>query len=123
RWWTGVLPGTTRGMQIIRTREFSAQPDTHSAVQAGPFLVDLGKSMRGLESSREARRTFAASGGSRHALVYCSEISLPQLAAILALGLNDFKIQRALNLDGGSSSAFWFKRRNGSVFSIPEQKP
>ena len=34
----------------------------------------------------------------------------------------NFKIHRALNLDGGSSSAFWFKRADGSVFSIPEQK-
>jgi len=55
----------------------------------------------------------------------CSEISLAELAKILAtmpLG-DDFKIQRALNLDGGSSSAFWFARENGSAFSIPEQKP
>ncbi|HET9418581.1 MAG TPA: phosphodiester glycosidase family protein [Chthoniobacterales bacterium] len=120
---TGVLLGTTRGMQIVRTREFPAQPATHSAVQAGPFLVDLGKPVHGLEATHEARRTFAASGGRRVALGYCSEISLVELAAILSGGLNDFKIQRALNLDGGSSSAFWFKRRNGSVFSIPEQKP
>jgi hypothetical protein len=34
----------------------------------------------------------------------------------------DLKIQRAINLDGGSSSAFWFAQKNGSVFSIPEQK-
>jgi hypothetical protein len=33
-----------------------------------------------------------------------------------------FKISRALNLDGGSSSAFWVKRETGSAFSIPEQK-
>jgi hypothetical protein len=35
----------------------------------------------------------------------------------------DLKIQRALNLDGGSSSAFWFAREKGSAFSIREQKP
>jgi hypothetical protein len=120
---TGVLLGTSRGMQIVRTRELSAPPGTESAVQAGPFLVDLGKAVHGLESMRQARRTFAASGRSRLALGYCSEISLAQLAAILAIGFSDFKIQRALNLDGGSSSAFWFKRRNGSAFSISEQKP
>ena len=33
----------------------------------------------------------------------------------------DLKIQRALNLDGGSSSAFWFAGERGSV-SISEQK-
>jgi hypothetical protein len=34
----------------------------------------------------------------------------------------DNKVQRALNLDGGSSSALWFKRKDGTVFSIREQK-
>ena len=33
----------------------------------------------------------------------------------------DLKVQRALNLDGGSSSAFWFAGERGA-FSIPEQK-
>ena len=36
--------------------------------------------------------------------------------------LGDFKIQRALNLDGGSSSAFWFRKNDGSAFSIAEEK-
>ena len=36
---------------------------------------------------------------------------------------DDLKIQRALNLDGGSSTAFWFARENGTTFSIPEWKP
>jgi hypothetical protein len=46
------------------------------------------------------------------------------LAKILATTqfAGDSKIERALNLDGGSSSAFWFARENGSAFSIPEQK-
>jgi len=46
------------------------------------------------------------------------------LAKILATPslAEDLKIERALNLDGGSSSAFWFARENGSAFSISEQK-
>jgi hypothetical protein len=28
-----------------------------------------------------------------------------------------------MNLDGGSSSAFWFAREDGSAFSAPGQKP
>ena len=60
-----------------------------------------------------ARRTFAATGTNDRALLgVCSEISLAELAAILATTrlADDLKIQRALNLDGGSSSAFWFAR-------------
>ena len=61
----------------------------------------------------------------RALLGFCSDVSLTDLAAILATTriAADLKIQRALNLDGGSSSAFWFARENGSAFSIPEQKP
>ena len=61
----------------------------------------------------------------RALLGFCSEVSLADLANILATTsvTADLKIQRAINLDGGSSSAFWFARENGSVFSVPEQKP
>ena len=50
--------------------------------------------------------------------------TLAGLGKILAsLGQADFKIQRALNFDGGSSSAFWFKRaKDGGAFSIAESK-
>jgi Phosphodiester glycosidase len=120
---SGVVLAAARGVGIVRPTEFSRHADTKSAVQAGPFLIDRGKPVLGLESTREARRTFAATAGSRFALGYCSDISLAQLAALLAVGFSDFKIRRAINLDGGSSSAFWFKRDNGGAFSIPEQKP
>jgi hypothetical protein len=50
-------------------------------------------------------------------------VTLADLAGILTTPVGaDLKFQRALNLDGGSSSAFWFTRGNGSVFSISEQK-
>jgi hypothetical protein len=56
-------------------------------------------------------------------LGFCSDVTLADLSNILAAALTtDFKIQRGLNLDGGSSSAFWFKRANGSKFSISEEK-
>ena len=121
---TGVLIASSRGVQIMRTHEFSRQPESNSAVQCGPFLVDLGRRVRGLEEMRESRRTFAAVAKSdRAALGFCSEISLARLAEILgSMQLaDDFKISRALNLDGGSSSGFWFARE-GHAFSVPEQK-
>ena len=121
---TGVLTASARGVQILRTREFLRQEKLNAAVQCGPFLIDLGRRVRGLEETRSARRTFAAVGGlDRAALGFCSEITLAELAKILATAqiADGFKISRALNLDGGSSSAFWFARERGA-FSIPEQK-
>jgi uncharacterized protein YigE (DUF2233 family) len=121
---TGVLAASARKVQILRTREFSQQQEFTAAVQCGPFLVDLGRPVRGLETTRTARRTFAGVGSNLAVLGFCSDVSLAELAKILATTrlAEDFRIERALNLDGGSSSAFWVARENGSAFSIPEQK-
>jgi hypothetical protein len=123
---TGVLVASPRGMQIVRSREFSRRTGVTAAVQCGPFLVDRGQSIGGLNNSRPARRTFAATITGNRALVgVCSSVSLAELSKILATTsfAEDLRIERALNLDGGSSTGFWFARENGSSFSIPEQKP
>lgn len=122
---SGVLSASTKKVQISRVAEFSMAQKPDTAVECGPMVVDLGKPVRGLESTRAARRTFAAVGaGDKAALGFCSDVTLADLSNILAsISIPDFKIQRALNLDGGSSSAFWFKRSNASAFSIAEQKP
>jgi uncharacterized protein YigE (DUF2233 family) len=122
---TGVLLASSRGVQIVRAREFSPRQKIAAAIQCGPFLVDSSQRVRGLNDSAFARRTFAATASNDRALVgVCSEVSLAELANILATTpiAADLKIQRAINLDGGSSSAFWFARENGTAFSIPEQK-
>jgi uncharacterized protein YigE (DUF2233 family) len=122
---TGVLVASPRGVQIVRAREFSRRLGVSAAIQCGPFLVDRGQPISGLNDSHLARRTFVATtGGSRALIGVCSGVSLAELAKILATTslAEDLKIERALNLDGGSSSAFWFARENGNAFSISEQK-
>lgn len=121
---TGVLSASPRGVEIARLGEFSRKRPLDAAIECGPFLVDLGAKVRGLDDTREARRTFVAvARGGRAALGICSEISLAQFAALLSEASlsNDFKIWRAMNLDGGSSSAFWFADE-GKPFSISERK-
>ena len=121
---SGVVSGSAKKIQISRVGEFSLSQKPDAAVESGPMLVDLGKPVHGLEPTRAARRTFVATGaGDKAALGFCSDVTLADLATILTQALSgDFKIQRVLNLDGGSSSAFWFKRENGSAFSIGEEK-
>jgi hypothetical protein len=121
---TGILAASASKVQILRVSEFSRQLKLTAAVECGPMIVDLGSRVRGLEGTRVARRTFAAvASGDRAALGFCSDVTLADLSQILTTQLgSDFKIQRVLNLDGGSSSAFWFKRANGAAFSISEQK-
>jgi Phosphodiester glycosidase len=121
---SGVLSSTGKKVQISRVSEFFPNQKPDAAVECGPMIVDLGKAVRGLESTKSARRSFAAVGGDKAALGFCSDVTLADLSNILAIiVIPDFKIQRALNLDGGSSSAFWFKRTNGGPFSIAELKP
>jgi hypothetical protein len=104
--------------------EYSSRKTAIAAVQCGPFLVDGGHVVAGLNTTRSARRTFVFNGGGDRAAVgFCSDVTLAELAEILVTPrvVPDLKVQRALNLDGGSSSAFWFAGERGP-FSISEQK-
>lgn len=123
---TGILLQSSRGIDVIRVGEISHTKKNAAAIQAGPFLVEGSERVLGLNDSQLARRTFAGITSSDRALLgVCSAVSLAELANILATApvSADYKIRRALNLDGGSSSAFWFAREDGSAFSIPGQKP
>jgi len=124
---TGVLVASSRGVQIVRSGEFSRRAGVTAAVQCGPFLVDRGEHISGLNDSHLARRTFfaATTKGDRALVGVCSDVSLAELSTILATTsfAEDLRIERALNLDGGSSTGFWFARENSSAFSISEQKP
>ena len=57
---TGVLSALAGKVQIERVGEFSRQQRADAAIECGPMIVDLGKPVRGLESTHPARRTFAA---------------------------------------------------------------
>jgi hypothetical protein len=119
---TGVLCASSRGIEIVRLSEFSQKKKCAAAIESGPFLIDRGVPVGGLDRSRRARRTFVAVTRTGAATLGVSdELSLAELASALA-ALPDFKVWRALNLDGGSSSAFWFQRSGGEAFSIPEEK-
>jgi len=123
---TGILLQSGRGIDVVRVSEFSGTKKIIAAIQAGPFLVEGSKRIRGLNDSQLARRTFAGiATKDRVFLGFCSGVSLVELANILATTslLADSKIRRAMNLDGGSSSAFWFAREDDSAFSISGRKP
>jgi exopolysaccharide biosynthesis protein len=121
---SGVLIVSNGRIQLLRVAEYSPKRKATAALQCGPFLVDRGQPVPGLNDTRSARRSFIVTGGSDRAAVgFCSSVTLAQLGKILATPgtAPDLKVQRALNLDGGSSSAFWFAGEHGP-FSISEQK-
>lgn len=119
---SGVIVASDSTLQILRTGEFRKNSRNSTALQCGPFLVDRGRPVAGLNSTKPARRTFVAVAGSDGILGFCSSVSLARLSSILVSAPGGLKIERALNLDGGSSSAFWFNRKDGTALSISEYK-
>ncbi len=121
---TGIFCASSRGIQILRLAE-PLPKKCMAAIECGPFLVDRGAAVEGLDDRRLARRTFAAvTRPEGAALGVCTTaITLAQLSqALTALDFGRSKVWRALNLDGGSSSAFWFRRSDSSTVSISEVK-
>ena len=121
---SGVVSVVNGRLQIQRAAEYAPKTKPAAARQCGPFLVERAKPVPGLNDTRAARRTFVVSNGAEQAAIgYSSHLTLAQLAHILATPrvAADLKIQRALNMDGGSSSGFYFKGENGP-FTLREQK-
>ena len=109
----GVVVDTGRELMIYRSRvfrEMSPKPFLSAAIQGGPFLIEKGKSIAGLNTQKTSYRTFIATDGKgMWCLAVSSPMSLAELSQWLATpgALGKFKVITALNLDGGSSSAFW----------------
>ncbi len=121
---SGVLIADKKRIDLVRSAEYSSRKNVTTALQCGPFLVDGGIPVPGLNSAKPARRTFFfTSGSDRAGMGSCSPVTLAELGEILATPrlVGDLKVQRALNFDGGSSSAFWFAGKEGP-FSIGEYK-
>ena len=117
---SGLLVVTPGRVSLLRAAEYRPNAWITQALQAGPFLIDHGKAVPGLESQREAERTAFLSDGRDHcALLVSAPVTLAELSQILGTPgiVGELKIQRALNFDGGSSSGLWVK---DPPFYLPE---
>lgn len=91
-------------------------------LQAGPRLVDAGKPMTGLDGTKKAARSFiATNGGHLWAIGVVRSTSLAELGRLLAMRslIPGFAVNRALNLDGGRSSAIHARLSDGSTITEP----
>ena len=105
---SGVLAVRHGRMELVRSGKFKSGSDVQEALQAGPWLVEKGLPVAGLDDTRSARRTIVANDGKgQWALIATSSITLADVARLLcAKGIiGPLKIANALNLDGGSSTA------------------
>ena len=116
---SGVIYQHEGFLTIERSKAFYQRkltPAPSQLLQTGPFLIEAGKPVTGLSNRRPARRTFIATNGKGEwFLARTPFITLAQLAQSLATSEQryGFKIDTALNLDGGSSSALWAQRGGG----------
>jgi exopolysaccharide biosynthesis protein len=105
---------------LARTREFPGTKGVQQAIQCGPFLVDGGRTVTGLDDGRVAARTFVFSCGQ---LVWgfgiCRSVTLKEMGDLLSQTtiVPDHRIARALNFDGGSSTTFYVNVDGRTLFS------
>ncbi|MCG8600793.1 MAG: phosphodiester glycosidase family protein [Verrucomicrobiales bacterium] len=108
-----VLSSGNRNPYVLRRAEYGPAYKPTDLIQAGPFLVDQGKTVTGLSPRNSRRRSFVLhDGGKWFALGLSDAFTLAELGQILAQAeiSPQRKIHRALNLDGGTSSGLFLDR-------------
>ena len=114
---SGVIYSDSRGVHLVRRTQFQDHPGITALLQSGPYLVYGQRAVRGLSPSDPNRRTFIATDWRNHWVLGAtlSPLALAELADCLASpgALTPWAVDRALNLDGGSSTGFFFDQGEG----------
>lgn len=116
---SGVLYGDGQGIHLMRLQAFVLHPGIDALIQAGPYLVEAGRAVRIRSRGASERRTFVATDWRGHWLLGATQegLTLPELAELLAQPglIAPWPVDRALNLDGGSSTGFYVERGEGQT--------
>jgi hypothetical protein len=110
---SGVVYSDARGTHLVRRRAFRDHPGISALLQTGPYLVEGGRAVRGLSDRNQRRRTFLATDWRGHWVLGATSslLTLAELGQCLASpqALTPWGVDRAINLDGGSSTGFFFE--------------
>ncbi len=121
---SGALVVTGHRIALRRSGEPLPGKNARQAVQAGPFLVEFGRVVPGLNATRSARRTAVFTDGQREwGLVSSTTLTLEELGQVLAdtaLLPAGLRIDKALNFDGGSSTGLWAQQPGQSPVYLRE---
>ncbi|CAN5791289.1 hypothetical protein BH09VER1_BH09VER1_18970 [soil metagenome] len=123
---SGLLVIRGGKIQLVRAEGFKPGPDIQEALQAGPWLVENGIPVAGLNAERAARRTLISSNGKGSwALITISPITLADTAGLLLRKefLDHWSTLNALNLDGGSSTSLFASSPGAPLADIPSFGP
>ena len=117
----GMFISSKTTSAIIRREHYpssSLASNAYNLLQTGPMLVENGQPVTGLSKANHRPRSFIVWDGGHHwAIGHAQSTTLTALAKALAnTSPNGFKINTALNLDGGRSSDLWVgpNVRNGN---------
>lgn len=108
--------------ELVWNGESSGSSGASDLLQAGPRLVHDGLPVPGLDATKTAARTFIATDGGRGWVVgVARNVSLKGLAELLATSdlVPGLDVRRALNFDGGRSTAFYARTRDGREINEP----
>jgi hypothetical protein len=120
---SGIFSVRGGEMRLMRAETFRMGKDVQQAIQAGPWLLEDGQVIQGLDTLKRARRSILATDGKgQWAMLASSALTLADAANLLAVApvFAGGKVDSALNLDGGSSTALW---AGFAGLSIPEFGP
>ena len=115
---------TLSGCVVVRSDDAQLIPSTEIAdvagvtdfIQCSPIYVMDGRAMQIGAGGPRNTRTFVLTDQAGHwAVGTCKNITLQEMADVLAKPdiITEFPVKRALNLDGGPSTALWWKDEAG----------
>lgn len=107
---------------LIWNAEYQGHSSITDAIQAGPRLIESSRPITRLDTSKSRARTFIATDGSFLWAIGTSDAcTLDALAHALNTpdALPSLTPMRALNLDGGNSTALWLHHASGKETSRP----
>lgn len=121
---SGVVWSDGQRNGMARSKGFDLEhPRAPNLLQAGPFLLEHGAPVSGLDAKKFARRTIVMTdGGTRWGIAYVPGATLDGLARALAQPgvFPHFPLRTVLNLDGGGSSGLWIRKGNDQLFYLHE---
>jgi uncharacterized protein YigE (DUF2233 family) len=123
---SGILAVRAGEIEMVRPADFLGEAKVTEALQCGPWLVEKGAPIAGLNALRFARRTVVATDAKGHwALIAISPVTLAEAGSLLLLKdlPGSWTVRQALNFDGGPSTTLVALSDSRAVLDIPSFGP
>lgn len=115
---SGVIWSGVGGIHIVRRENFKPGAAVEQAIQTGPMLISHGATVAGLSTERPRPRSFVLTDWRGNWMMgTSSSVTLAALAEILDSPkvFTSMTVNRAINLDGGRSTGFYLKKKDGNA--------